>query len=112
MYMHVHMRHFLEGSGTNRVPQRHAFVGESPVNGSGDLYRCSHQRSTSLWIKVPYVIDVRPGNHQNMAGIVLTRIDKRDCQVIGVNDVSRRATCDDLAEDALRDHGHGVMSGL
>jgi hypothetical protein len=112
MHVHVHMRHFLEGCGTNRVPQGHAFVGESPVNRSGDLYRRSHQRSASLWIKVAYVADVRPGDYQYMARIVLTRIDKGDCQVIGVNDVSRRATCHDLAEDALRDRGHGVMSGL
>jgi hypothetical protein len=112
MYMQVHMRHFLEGSGTNRVPQRHAFVGESPVNRSGDLYRRSHQPGASSWIQVPYVVDVRPGDHQYVPGIVLTRIDKGDCQVIGVNDISRRPTRHDLAEDALGDHGHGVMSGL
>jgi hypothetical protein len=39
-----------------------------------------------------------------MSGIVLPRIDKGDGQVILVNEVARRTTGHDLAEDALAAH--------
>ena len=112
MHMHVHMRHLLEGRGTNGMPQTHALIGEGPVNGSGDLYQCIHQPSASSWIEVPYVVSVYPRHHQYMSGIVLTRIDEGDGQIILVDDVSRRATRNDLAEDAFGDHSPGQRHGI
>jgi hypothetical protein len=86
------------------VPQAHALVREGPVNPSGDPDQGIHQRGAGLRIKLPYVIDVRPWDDQYMSGIVLPRIDKGDGQVILVNEVARRTTGHDLAEDALAAH--------
>jgi hypothetical protein len=83
------------------MPQTHALIGEGLGHGSGDLYQCVHQPRARSWIKVPYVVNVFPRHDQYMSGIVLTRIDKGDGQVILVDDVSRRTTLHDLAEDAF-----------
>jgi hypothetical protein len=108
--MHVHMRHFLEGSGTHRVPQAHALVRESPVNRSGDPYQRVHQPGARSWIKVPYVANVPPRDDQYMSGIVLAWINKSDSQIILIDDVSRRATRQNLAEDALGAHHYELLS--
>jgi hypothetical protein len=44
-----------------------------------------------------------------MAGIVLTRIDKGDCQIIRVNYICRRAARHDFAEDAFGDHNSALF---
>lgn len=99
--MNVHMRHLLEGRWTDRMPHSHALIGKRMRYRSRDSDDCIHHRSASSWIKLAYVIDVYPRNHQNMARIVLPRIDKRGRQLVPVDDIRRRATRHDLAKHAL-----------
>jgi hypothetical protein len=104
MHVHVHVRDFLEGRGTNGVPQAHAFVREGAVNRPGHCDHRIHQCGPTLRIKLPYVADVGAGHDQDMSGIVLSGIDKNDCQGILVNHICRRATRHDLAENAFAGH--------
>lgn len=104
MYMYVHMRNFLVGSRPYRVPQAHTLVGESRANRCADCYQGAHQCRADHRIKLPYVIDVFSRDHQHMAGMVLSRINERDGQVILVDHVPGRSASHDVAKDAFVDH--------
>jgi hypothetical protein len=87
MHMQVHMRDFLEGGGPNGVPHAHALTRKGPINRSGDPDQGVHQLSAGGGIKLSYVVEVFSRYHQDMARVVLARIDEGECQGILVDDV-------------------------
>lgn len=104
MHVHMHMRHFLVGRWANGMPQTHTFIGEGSIDRSGDFDQCIHQCSACSWIQFADIVEVCPWYDQYMPGIVLTWIDKGECQVVFINDVSRRPTRYDVAEYAVGVH--------
>jgi hypothetical protein len=104
VHMEVQVRDFLKGSLANRVPDAHALAREGGAHSPCNAREHRHDGSACGRIELAHVVNVLPGNDENVPRMELSKIYERNGLLVFTNDARRLGASNYSAEDALVMH--------